>query len=199
MRVPVICWDFIPNKADLNGLCFLVLFEEDLSSSYLSLKWTNIFQFTFVFPSISFYTIKQNKRPNISRNFHIYFQIFSRNICRDRRRRHSVSLEEKLTSADVTPIKHKDSSLPPLTFLQSDDQDRRPSLAELQAEDMDRRPSITMYQSVDSQHPDVIAIQKLVERMKFGEIETVESWKLKIFFYSFAASVTKHNFNEKCF
>ena len=127
-----------------------------------------------------------------------YFHTFS-NISRDRRRRHSVSLEEKLTSPDVTPIKHKDSSLPPLTFLQSDDQDRRPSLAELQAEDMDRRPSITMYQSVDSQHPDVIAIQKLVERMKFGEIETVESWKLKIFFYSFAASVTKHNFNEKCF
>ena len=63
----------------------------------------------------------------------------------------------------------KDSQLPPLTFLQSDDQDRRPSLAELQSEDMDRRPSITMYQSVDSQHPDVIAIQKLVERMKFGD------------------------------
>ena len=35
----------------------------------------------------------------------------------------------------------------------------------------DRRPSITMYQSVDNQHPDVIAIQKLVERMKFGELE----------------------------
>ena len=103
--------------------------------------------------------------------------MFSRIICRDRRRRHSVSLEEKLTSPDVTPIKHKDSSLPPLTFLQSDDQDRRPSLAELQAEDMDRRPSITMYQSVDSQHPDVIAIQKLVERMKFGslEVEQVDS------------------------
>ena len=129
-------------------------------------------------------------------------QILDKNkriLSRDRRRRHSVSLEEKLTSPDVTPIKHKDSSLPPLTFLQSDDQDRRPSLAELQAEDMDRRPSITMYQSVDSQHPDVIAIQKLVERMKFGEIETVESWKLKIFFYSFAASVTKTNFKEKCF
>ena len=64
----------------------------------------------------------------------------------------------------------KDSSLPPLTIFQTDD-DRRPSLAELQVEDMERRPSITMYQSVDSQHPDVIAIQKLVERMKFGEYE----------------------------
>ena len=82
-----------------------------------------------------------------------------------------MSLEDKLISEDVTPVKHKDSSLPPLTFLQSDDQDRRPSLAELQSEDMDRRPSITMYQSVDSQHPDVIALQKLVERMKFGENE----------------------------
>ena len=54
----------------------------------------------------------------------------------------------------------------------SSEKDRRPSLAELQAEDMDRRPSITMYQSVDSQHPDVIAIQKLVDRMKFGCGET---------------------------
>ena len=95
-------------------------------------------------------------------------------ICfRDRRRRHSVSLEEKvgIQEHEETIEKVKDASLPPLTFLQSDDQDRRPSLAELQSEDMDRRPSITMYQSVDSQHPDVIAIQKLVERMKFGELE----------------------------
>jgi len=92
---------------------------------------------------------------------------------RDRRRRHSVSLEEKpnVSEHEESLEKVKDSSLPPLTFLQSDDQDRRPSLAELQSEDMDRRPSITMYQSVDSQHPDVIAIQKLVERMKFGEVE----------------------------
>ena len=31
---------------------------------------------------------------------------------------------------------------------------------------------------MDSQHPDVIAIQKLVERMKFGslEVEQVDSW-----------------------
>ena len=43
-------------------------------------------------------------------------------------------------------VQVKDSSLPPLTFLQADDQDRRPSLAELQSEDGDRRPSITMYQ-----------------------------------------------------
>ena len=81
-------------------------------------------------------------------------------------------MEEKpLISPDQeeTVQKVKDACLPPLTFLQSDDQDRRPSLAELQSEDMDRRPSITMYQSVDSQHPDVIAIQKLVERMKFGD------------------------------
>ena len=65
----------------------------------------------------------------------------------------------------------KDTSLPPLTVIQGDDNDRRPSLADLQVEDVERRPSITMYQSVDSQHPDVIAIQKLVERMKFGESE----------------------------
>jgi hypothetical protein len=58
-----------------------------------------------------------------------------------------------------------------LTIIQSDENDRRPSLADLQVEDMERRPSITMYQSVDFQHPDVIAIQKLVERMKFGEYE----------------------------
>ena len=44
-------------------------------------------------------------------------------------------------------------------------------MADLQVEDVERRPSITMYQSVDSQHPNVIAIQKLVERMKFGESE----------------------------
>ena len=50
--------------------------------------------------------------------------------------------------------------------------DRRPSLAELQVEDMERRPSITMYQLVDSQHPDVIALQKLVERMRFGELDS---------------------------
>ena len=69
----------------------------------------------------------------------------------------------------------REPTLPPLTFLQADEQDRRPSLAELQSEDTDRRPSITMYQSVDNQHPDVIAIQKLVERMKFGEIEVDSS------------------------
>ena len=87
-------------------------------------------------------------------------------------------MEEKplISPEHVSAVqKVKDACLPPLTFLQSDDQDRRPSLAELQSEDMDRRPSITMYQSVDSQHPDVIAIQKLVERMKFGELETVDS------------------------
>ena len=49
-----------------------------------------------------------------------------------------------------------------------------------------RRPSITMYQSVDSQHPDVIAIQRLVDRMKFGEkeVEAKENSKwciLKLF------------------
>ena len=70
------------------------------------------------------------------------------------------------------PRRLKDTSLPPLRVIQTDDNDRRPSLADLQVEDMERRPSITMYQSVDSQHPDVIAIQRLVERMKFGELET---------------------------
>ena len=90
-------------------------------------------------------------------------------------RRHSESLESSTLNGSNTNDNLKDSQLPPLTFLQSDDQDRRPSLAELQSEDMDRRPSITMYQSVDSQHPDVIAIQRLVERMKFGDLETVDS------------------------
>ena len=99
-----------------------------------------------------------------------------RQFYRDRRRRHSVTLEENptgSTEAELNKVKEKvkDSSLPPLTFLQSDDHDRRPSLADLQSEDYDRRPSITMYQSVDQQHPDVIAIQRLVERMKFGELE----------------------------
>ena len=98
--------------------------------------------------------------------------IFS--IVRDRR--HSVSLEEPSTCPPSTSVPRfpshlKDTSLPPLTIIQSDDNDRRPSLAELQVEDMERRPSITMYQSVDSQHPEVITIQKLVERMKFGEYE----------------------------
>ena len=75
------------------------------------------------------------------------------------------------TSVPRFPSHLKDTTLPPLTIIQADEQDRRPSLAELQVEDMERRPSITMYQSVDSHHPDVIAIQKLVERMKFGEYE----------------------------
>ena len=80
-----------------------------------------------------------------------------------------------LTLCYVTMHQVREPTLPPLTFLQADEQDRRPSLAELQSEDTDRRPSITMYQSVDNQHPDVIAIQKLVERMKFGEIEVDSS------------------------
>ena len=75
----------------------------------------------------------------------------------------------------------KDTRLPPLTIIQTDE-DRRPSLAELQVEDMERRPSITMYQSVDPQHPDVIAIQKLVERMKFGEYEKWMSKVIKNFY-----------------
>ena len=99
---------------------------------------------------------------------------FNFNIYRDRR--HSVTIEEPSTCPPSTsvpkfPSHLKDTTLPPLTIIQADDNDRRPSLAELQVEDMERRPSITMYQSVDSQHPDVIAIQKLVERMKFGENE----------------------------
>ena len=42
----------------------------------------------------------------------------------DRRRRHSVSLEEKpnVSEHEESLEKVKDSSLPPLTFLQSDDQ-----------------------------------------------------------------------------
>ena len=99
-----------------------------------------------------------------------YSELFSRD------RRHSVTIEEPATCPPSTsmpkfPSNLKDTSLPPLTVIQADDNDRRPSLAALQAEDMERRPSITMYQSEDSQHPDVIAIQKLVERMKFGELE----------------------------
>ena len=57
--------------------------------------------------------------------------------------------------------------LPQLKFLQSEEHDRRPSLAEFQAEDKERRPSVTLYQSVDCHHPDVMAIQRLVEKMRF--------------------------------
>ncbi|XP_023342666.1 uncharacterized protein LOC111712324 [Eurytemora carolleeae] len=49
--------------------------------------------------------------------------------------------------------------------------DRRPSLAELQKEDRYRRPSVTEYQLVDSNHPDLTDIQKLVEKMHFGEYD----------------------------
>ena len=42
---------------------------------------------------------------------------------------------------------------------------------------IDNNRFVLFPQSVDSQHPDVIAIQKLVERMKFGslEVEQVDS------------------------
>ena len=85
----------------------------------------------------------------------IYYKAIKLNISQNYPRKNYI---------DLTPRKRRHSI--------SSDQDRRASLAELQAEDMDRRPSITMYQSVDSQHPDVIAIQKLVDRMKFGFGET---------------------------
>ena len=81
-----------------------------------------------------------------------------------------MSLDEEYSEAHRPNLKPSLQS--PLRHQLEDD--RRPSLAELQVEDMERRPSITMYQSVDSQHPDVIALQKLVDKMKFTEIDSTE-------------------------
>ena len=40
-----------------------------------------------------------------------------------------------------------------------------------QAEDRERRPSIIMYQSEANEHPDVIALQKLVDSLNFTSQE----------------------------
>ena len=56
-----------------------------------------------------------------------------------------------------------------------EDADRRPSFAEIQSEDCERRPSVTVYQLEDSDHPDIKSIQQMVEGMKFGDSEDMDS------------------------
>ena len=47
--------------------------------------------------------------------------------------------------------------------------------AEKQSEDCERRPSVTVYQLEDSDHPDIKSIQQMVEGMKFGDSEDMDS------------------------